>query len=78
MAGAYGVQPLFRFGVDVGGNDFADEDNVVTGGCLRFQSAFEIGDGISQQGRIDGFCWFGFAVELGEFVGVAAGLRAEE
>ncbi len=57
----------------MGGNDLADKDYVVAGVHLRFECAFEIGDGISQQDRINGFGGFGLAIELGEFVGVAAG-----
>jgi hypothetical protein len=31
----------------MGGNNLADKDYMVAGGHLRFQSAFEIGDGIT-------------------------------
>jgi len=78
MAGAGGVKPLLRLGVDMGADYFADEDYMVAGGYLRFEGAFEIGDGIGQQYRIDGVCRFGLTIKLGEFVGVSAGLRAEK
>jgi len=37
MAGAYGVQPFFRLGIDVGRNDLAYKDDMVAGefGHLR-------------------------------------------
>ncbi|KPL20982.1 MAG: hypothetical protein AMJ75_10830, partial [Phycisphaerae bacterium SM1_79] len=67
MAGAHGVEALFRLGVDMGADDPADEDDVVPGGHLRFERAFEIGDGIGQEHRVDGFGRLCRAIELSEF-----------
>lgn len=78
MAGGYCVEAFFGLGVDVGSDYFAYEDYMVASGYLRFECAFEIGDGISQQQRIDCLGRLCFTVELGEFVDVPAGLRAEE
>jgi hypothetical protein len=46
MAGADGVEPFLRFGINVGADNPADEDDMVAGGHLRFELAFEICYGI--------------------------------
>lgn len=74
MAGGDGVESFLRFGVGVSSDDFADKDDVVTGGCLRIQYAFEVGNGVGQQQRVDLFGRFGWTIELGEFVCFSAGL----
>jgi len=78
VSGAYGVQAFFRFRVDMGGDNLTDKDYMVAGGYLRFECAFEIGDRIGQQQRINCLGRLCFAIELCEFIDVPAGLRAEE
>ena len=46
MAGGNGVQSFPGFGVDVGSDNFADIDEMVTGGHLGFECAFEVCNGV--------------------------------
>ena len=73
-----GVESFFGFGVDVGGNHPAEKDYVVAGYGLGFEGAFEVGDGVREQKGINFLSGLGFAIRIGEFVGVAAGPRAEK
>jgi len=68
MARADGVQPLFRFGVDVGTDNLADKNYMVARLGFRHQCAFKIRNGIGEQDRINLFSRGGFAIEFGEFI----------
>lgn len=73
MSGADGIEPLFRFFIDMGTDDLADKDYMVAGLGLRIERAFKIGNGIGKQDRIDLAGRGGFAVEFGQFIDIAAG-----
>jgi hypothetical protein len=80
VAGANGIKSVFGFGVHVGGDDLSDKDYVVAGDRFRYKRALEIGYGIGQQDRINGFGGFGLTVDLAmlriefdEFVHLPAG-----